>query len=61
MFLRVHRTAIVNIGEVVEVRDEGGLVLLLSSGARVPGSRSRRRDVEPILRPRLRPARPLRH
>ena len=57
VFLRVHRTAIVNINEVVEVRDEGGLVLVLSSGARVPVSRSRRRDVEPILRPRLRPAR----
>jgi two-component system LytT family response regulator len=59
-FLRVHRTAIVNIDEVVEVRDEGGLVLLLSSGARVPVSRSRRRDVEAILRPRLRQTRPVR-
>jgi len=57
VFLRVHRTAIVNIGEVVELRDEERLVLLLSSGARVPVSRSRRRDVEPILRPRLRPSR----
>ena len=57
VFLRVHRTAIVNINEVVEVRDEGGLVLLLSSGAFVPVSRSRRRDVEPILRPRLRQSR----
>jgi two-component system LytT family response regulator len=60
VFLRVHRTAIVNINEVVEVQDEGGLVLLLSSGARVPVSRSRRRDVEPILRPRLRQTRPVR-
>jgi two-component system LytT family response regulator len=57
VFLRVHRTAIVNIGEVVELRDEERLVLLLSSGARVPVSRSRRREVEPILRPRLRPSR----
>jgi two-component system LytT family response regulator len=56
MFLRVHRAAIVNIGEVVELREEERLVLLLSSGARVPVSRSRRRDVEPILRPRLRPS-----
>jgi two-component system LytT family response regulator len=60
VFLRVHRTAIVNIGEVVELRDEGRLVLLLSSGACVPVSRSRRRDVEPILRPRLRPSRKVR-
>jgi two-component system LytT family response regulator len=57
MFLRVHRTAIVNIGEVVELRDEERLVLVVSSGVRVPVSRSRRRDVESILRPRLRPSR----
>jgi two-component system LytT family response regulator len=57
VFLRVHRTAIVNIGEVVELRDEERLVLLLSNGTRVPVSRSRRRHVEPILRPRLRPSR----
>lgn len=55
LFLRVHRTAIVNIAEVVELRDEDRLVIVLSNGARVPVSRSRRRDVEPILRPRLRP------
>ena len=53
-FLRVHRTAIVNIGEVAELRDEGRLVLVLSNGARVPVSRTRRRDVEAILRPNLR-------
>jgi two-component system LytT family response regulator len=57
VFIRVHRTAIVNIGEVVEVRDEDRLVLVLSNGARVPVSRSRRREVDPILRPRLRPSR----
>jgi two-component system LytT family response regulator len=57
VFLRVHRTVIVNVGEVVELRDEERLVLLVSSGARVPVSRSRRRDVESILRPRLRPSR----
>jgi two-component system, LytTR family, response regulator len=54
IFLRVHRTAIVNIGEVVEIREEERMVLVLSSGVRVPVSRSRRRDVEPVLRPRLR-------
>jgi DNA-binding LytR/AlgR family response regulator len=46
----------VNVNEVVEIREEERLVLVLSNGARVPVSRSRRRDVEPILRPRLRPA-----
>lgn len=56
VFVRVHRTAIVNIGAVVEIREEERLVLILSSGARVSVSRSRRRDVEPILRPRLRPS-----
>jgi two-component system LytT family response regulator len=56
-FLRVHRTAIVNVGEVVELRDEERLVLLLSNGVRVPVSRSRRREVEAVLRPRLRPSR----
>jgi DNA-binding LytR/AlgR family response regulator len=53
-FLRVRRTAIVNVGGVVALREEERLVLVLSNGARVPVSRSRRRDVEPIVRPRLR-------
>src|SRR5690606_20426207 len=38
-FARVHRTAIVNINEVVELREEERLVLVLSNGARVPVSR----------------------
>jgi two-component system LytT family response regulator len=54
MFLRVHRTALVNVMEVSEVRDEDHLVLVLSNGSRVPVSRSRRREVESILLPRLR-------
>jgi len=54
MFLRVHRTALVNVMEVSEVRDEGHLVLVLSNGSRVPVSRSRRREVENVLLPRLR-------
>jgi two-component system LytT family response regulator len=57
VFLRVHRTALVNVMEVSELRDEDRLVLVLSNGSRVPVSRSRRRHVEPILLPRLRPAR----
>jgi two-component system LytT family response regulator len=54
MFLRVHRTAIVNAHEVAEVRDEDRLFLLLSDGSRVPVSRTRRRDVEAVLLPNLR-------
>jgi two-component system LytT family response regulator len=53
-FSRVHRTAIVNLHEVAELRDEERLVLEMSDGARVPVSRSRRRDVESVLVPKLR-------
>jgi two-component system LytT family response regulator len=56
-FLRVHRTAIVNLHEVSELRDEERLVLELSDRARVPVSRSRRREVEAALVPRLRKVR----
>jgi two-component system LytT family response regulator len=54
VFLRVHRTAIVNVGEVRAVRDGGRLLLTLSSGAEIGVSRSRRPQVEPHVRPRLR-------
>jgi two-component system LytT family response regulator len=54
LFLRVHRAALVNVMEVAEVRDEGHLMVVLSNGSRVPVSRSRRREVESILLPRLR-------
>ncbi len=54
VFLRVHRAAIVNVAEVKEVSDDGALVLHLSDGSRVSVSRSRRRQVEPLLLPRLR-------
>jgi two-component system LytT family response regulator len=53
-FLRVHRTAIVNLDHVRSVSDESQLMLVLSNGARVPVSRSRRRELEPTLLPRLR-------
>ncbi len=53
-FLRVHRAALVNLDEVREVRDDGRLMVVLSNGAQVPVSRSRRRHVEPALLPRLR-------
>ena len=53
-FLRVHRTAIVNVDEITATHDRGGLVLTLSNGAEVPVSRSRRVQVESTVRPRLR-------
>ena len=49
-FARVHRAALVNIGEMREVHDTGGLLLVLSDGSRVPVSRSRRKQIEPLLR-----------
>lgn len=53
-FLRVHRTAIVNVEEVRSFHEAGRLVLTLSNGAAVVVSRSRRSHVESVLRPRLR-------
>jgi len=57
-FLRVHRAAIVNIAQIREVREDGGLVLVLSDGSQVAVSRSRRRHVEPVLLPRFRTSKP---
>jgi two-component system LytT family response regulator len=51
-FVRVHRAAIVNVAEVREVHEAGGLLLVLSDGSHVPVSRSRRRQVEPLMVPR---------
>jgi two-component system LytT family response regulator len=48
-FIRVHRAAIVNVQDVREVHDVGGLLLVLSDGSQVPVSRSRRRQVEPLM------------
>jgi two-component system LytT family response regulator len=53
-FLRVHRTAIVNVEEVRSLHDAGRLTLTLSNGASVVVSRSRRTHVDSILSPRLR-------
>jgi two-component system LytT family response regulator len=53
-FLRVHRTAIVNVEEIRTIQDSGGLVLTLSDGASVAVSRSRRASVETAVGPRLR-------
>jgi two-component system LytT family response regulator len=53
-FLRVHRAALVNLQEVQELRDDGGLSLVLSDGSQVAVSRSRRERVDAILRPRFR-------
>jgi two-component system, LytTR family, response regulator len=52
-FVRVHRAAIVNIQDVREIHDAGGLLLVLSDGSHVPVSRARRRQVEPLMLPRL--------
>jgi two-component system LytT family response regulator len=53
-FVRVHRTAIVNIDEVRMIHERGALTLTLSNGAEIAVSRSRRTMVEPLVRPRLR-------
>ena len=50
-FLRVHRGAIVNVQKVAEVRDAGGMTLVLIDGTELPVSRSRR-TVVAALRPR---------
>jgi two-component system LytT family response regulator len=54
-FLRVHRAAIVNVDEVREIQDKGGLSVILTDGTQIPVSRSRRCTVESALAPRLRP------
>jgi len=53
-FRRVHRTAIVNLDEVRTITDHGSLRLTLSDGSDVAVSRSRRGEIEHLLRPRLR-------
>jgi two-component system LytT family response regulator len=53
-FRRVHRTAIVNVDEIRTMHDRGGLGLSLSDGSDVAVSRSRRAQIEQLLRPRLR-------
>lgn len=53
-FRRVHRTAIVNLDEVRTLNDRGGLRLTLSDGSEVAVSRSRRSEIEQLLRPRFR-------
>ena len=53
-FVRVHRTAIVNVEHVRESHDRDGLCLVLSDGAQVGVSRARKTQVEGLLAPRLR-------
>jgi two-component system, LytTR family, response regulator len=52
-FVRAHRSAIVNVDRVREVR-EGGTLLVLRDGTRVPVSRRRRDEVEAALRATVR-------
>jgi two-component system LytT family response regulator len=54
VFVRAHRTAIVSLQHVRETHDRDGLRLVLSDGATVPVSRSRKQQVEARLSPRLR-------
>lgn len=50
-FLRVHRSAIVNLERIRELRNDGGeSILILRNGLRVPVSRRRREQVNQILR-----------
>ena len=58
-FLRVHRAAIVNADEVRAIVDKGGLAVVLTDGAEVAVSRSRRSAVESALAPRLRQRKPI--
>lgn len=51
-FARVHRAALVNMQEVKEFDQSEGARLVMSDGARVPVSRSRRKRVEELLLPR---------
>jgi two-component system LytT family response regulator len=52
-FVRVHRSAIVNIDRIAQVRNDGDeLKLVLQSGAQVPVSRRRRSTIRRILRRR---------
>jgi two-component system LytT family response regulator len=48
-FVRVHRAALVNVREIREVHEAGGLLLVMSDGARIPISRARRKQIEPVL------------
>jgi two-component system LytT family response regulator len=54
-FVRVHRSAIVNIERCVEIQPEfqGRFVLIMRDGSRVPMSRGRRAQVEQALGERL--------
>lgn len=54
-FLRVHRGAVVNLDDVQGILDGEGIQVTLSDGTIVPVSRARRRKVQAVLRPRLRP------
>jgi two-component system LytT family response regulator len=50
-FLRVHRSAIVNLERIRELRNDGGeSALILRNGSRIPVSRRRREQVNQILR-----------
>lgn len=51
-FIRAHRAAIVNLREVKEFDQRDGAWLVMSDGARVHVSRSRKRQVQDRLLPK---------
>ena len=51
-FIRAHRAAIVNLREVKEFDQRDGAWLVMSDGARVHVSRSRKRQVQERLLPK---------
>jgi two-component system LytT family response regulator len=51
MFVRIHRSALVNVARIVEVDHAGELVVVLANGARLPVSRRRREALERALGP----------
>ncbi len=53
-FARVHRGALVNLDAVVGLGEQASSGIMLVDGSRLPVSRSRRRLVQALLRPRLR-------
>jgi len=54
LFVRLHRGALVNLDAVVALGEPASAGVTLLDGSRLPVSRSRRRLVQALLRPRLR-------
>jgi two-component system LytT family response regulator len=60
LFLRVHRSALINVGKVVQIHHLGGQCQVeLAGGSRVPVARARRREVLEQLREMTRQMQPV--